>query len=118
MIDLSQMIGRRRTQGTKLSAVSPTTVYSADRSSPAIAEGLWLNNISAAAVDATVSWFDADADADGEVYALLSTFSVPAKTEQWFNLHGLALDGGDEIRVTAGTINVLHVTIIVSEFSR
>ncbi len=103
------------TQGTKLTALTATAVYTVSGIVEAKGVAMKLANVSGASVNVTIEWHD---DSAATQYKLLSTYALAQNTFLDFDLFGMTLDDGDEIRVTASVINALHVVITVTETRR
>lgn len=99
--------------GTSLTTTALTTVYTA-RKTYANAVSIWLTNRSAAAVAATVTWFDNDTASS---FDLCFEYPVPANGMLILEPRGFGLDVGDELRVTAGTANKLHCIVSTVEIA-
>lgn len=100
--------GATRTFCTILTTTSATAVFTAkDNTSPLV---LLVNiaNVTGSGATAKVELYDSSATTS---YTILPTTTVAANTAELIKDVPLALDSGDEIRVTAGTSNALHVTI-------
>jgi hypothetical protein len=119
MTVLITSLDRTRSTGTKLSTTNATAVYTVPATGVAMAKGVGMrlcNVDGTSAVDVTIEWFDKSANVS---YKLASTKSLAADTSEAFDLMGLALDPEDEIRVTAGAADDLHVvTTILESFGR
>lgn len=101
--------------GTVLTTTALTTVYTARKTYDNLV-GVWLVNITAAPVLATVGWFDADVGG-GTTFYLAYQFPVSANGLFIPEPRGFGLDPADEIRVTAGTANALHCIVLTVEIA-
>lgn len=104
--------GKTKSYGAKITTTGVTTVFTAQPKTPSVAIGVNLCNIDGtSAVDATVSWYDLSATT---TYFIASTKSVAADNREHITFE-VALEPGDEIRVTAGAANDLDVIVTVVE---
>ena len=103
-------------RGIKLTTANVATpVYSVEPWSPAIAWGIMLTNTTAGAVSVTMTWHDANATPTATSSTLLPPTSIAANATYWHDLHGMALDVGDQLRVSQGTADAIHAVVVFSE---
>lgn len=106
------MQGTIRTEGAILTGTSATTVYTV-ASAFSVLTSINVANTTGSAVNATVGWYDASATA---TYQLTGTTSIAANGSLFIEFEaGFQLAEDDEIRVTAGTGNALHVAVTAYE---
>jgi hypothetical protein len=107
----------KRLVGPALIATGPTTVYTVPASTKTILRHLHIQNPSASAVTYTLS---IGADAAGT--RLFSAFSIPAaavgvtdsvRDHYWYQV----MDAGEIITVSAGTNNILTITVSGDELT-
>lgn len=104
--------GRVRSYGAKLANTSVTAVFVAKAGTQSVVLAINLANVDgSASVDATVEWFDTSATVS---YRVTSTDAVANDTREPIEFP-IALDPGDEIRVTASAGNDLDVIVTTVE---
>jgi hypothetical protein len=104
--------GRVKSYGAKLSTTGVTTVFTAQEGTQAVVVAINLSNIDGtSSVDATVEWYDLSVTTS---FRITSTDAVAADAREYIEFP-IALDPGDEIRVTAGAANDLDVIVTVVE---
>ncbi len=104
--------GRIRSYGKKIADTLANTCFTAKDKTQSVVLAVSLANIDGtSAVDATVAWFDTSASA---TFYIAWTKSVAADGREQIEFP-VALDPGDEIRVTAGAANDLDVIVTVAE---
>lgn len=107
-----------QTEKVKLSTTSATAIYTVPSEAGAVAkiDSLWVCN-TGAAVDLTIAIHDASANV---TYTLVNRLSAGsnqfgAYADEKFEFDGLVLDKSDELRLTAGTANLIHAVVTVTE---
>ncbi len=105
---------RTFTAGTKLTTLNATAVYTNPATAKQSTKGvrLFVCNTDSSARTATVQWYDASLTT---AYAIYDLFSIAAQTTLSVDLDGLQFDIGDELRVTAGTVDTLEVVVTTTE---
>lgn len=105
----------------KLTTTSATAVYTvpSQANSRAKVDSLRICN-TGAAVDVTVTWFDSSASDSFTLENRLAANSnqFAAGTAELIDLGGLILEASDELRVQAGTANLVHAVANVTPLNR
>lgn len=113
MTILTDRTARTPTVGVKLTTTASTTVYVSRETKSKIIE-IWIANVTGSAATVTVEWY---VSRTAVAYTLCFQKSVPANDFLQLQPQALGLSESDEVRVTAGTANALHVTLTPVEVS-
>lgn len=89
----------------KLTTTAATALYTTP-DTVALSKGVMLRLANTTGSAATIAWAFYDAS-ETVTYTLYSAKSLAGLAEIEFDLHGMAFEPGDELRVTAGTANAI-----------
>lgn len=99
-----------RAVGAHLTTTAETTVYTAKQYVQVV--NIHCANTSAASATVTVKWYDSSL---ADSFVLLNAAPVAANDALHLIVEAFGIASADEIRITAGTANVIDVTLTVVE---